>query len=125
MERPQRAREKDGRISVEDLYSSVQGLKRSLDARHVENVQHMDANTAQLREIKEQLDELRDGFPGGDPALHRRYHEGLIRAAEERRKFWFEWRSHMMRTGSWAALAFLLYQFKDYLRWFFSNINKG
>ncbi|MFS2112742.1 hypothetical protein [Herbaspirillum frisingense] len=125
MERPQRAKEKESRISVEDLYSSVQGLRRSLDARHVENVQHMDANTAQLREIKEQLDELREGFPAGDPGGHRRYHEELIRAAEERRKFWQDWRSHMMRTGSWAALAFLLYQFKDYLRWIFSNINKG
>ncbi|KAF1043072.1 MAG: hypothetical protein GAK35_02392 [Herbaspirillum frisingense] len=125
MERGHQARGPDRRVSTEDLHRSIEGLARRLDARHQENVQHLDTNTAQLKEIKEQLEQLREGFPDNDPDGHRRYHEALIRAAEERRKFWGEWRAHIMKMGSVAVLGFLVVQAWEYFKVIVGKIPKG
>ncbi|MNL41808.1 hypothetical protein D3C87_1642320 [compost metagenome] len=48
---------------------------------------------------------VRTGFPGGDYAGHRRYHELVIEREEQRKQFWQDLLLHIAKTSTWAMLA--------------------
>lgn len=50
------------------------------------------------------LESLASGFPGGDPAGHRRYHEAEIKRIEARAEFWSKLR---LSVTQWGLLGFL------------------
>lgn len=53
--------------------------------------------------------EIRDGFPGGDPDGHRRYHEDVIEWAAKRKKFWGEMLTHAAKTSFVTAMGGILW----------------
>ncbi len=52
----------------------------------------------------QRLDSLASGFPSGDPARHRRYHEAEIKRIEARAEFWSKLR---LSVTQWGLLGFL------------------
>lgn len=50
------------------------------------------------------LESLASGFPDGDPAGHRRYHEAEIKRIEARAEFWSKLR---LSVTQWGLLGFL------------------
>lgn len=52
----------------------------------------------------QRLESLASGFPGGDPAGHRRYHEAEIKRIEARAEFWSKLR---LSVTQWGLLGFL------------------
>lgn len=63
-------------------------------------VQQSEAHMAvKLAEIKHELDDIKEGFPGGDPDSHRRYHESLIEWRETRTKFMRDTTAQIVRAG--------------------------
>ncbi|KPC53040.1 hypothetical protein [Amantichitinum ursilacus] len=58
-----------------------------------------------LEELKAKVDEIRSGFPGGDPGGHREYHDALIRREEEKIKLISEVRLHIAKGTAWALLG--------------------
>ena len=48
---------------------------------------------------------IRDGFPGGDPATHRRVHEGYIKDAEDRAALWKSVKEKIVSGAVYAALV--------------------
>lgn len=66
-------------------------------SRHSENTNHL-----------ERLEEMiKEGFPDGDAEAHRKYHEALIRKAEERTRFYAELRVKLAEKGIWAVIVFV------------------
>jgi len=61
----------------------------------------------QLGSIETKTTVMLNAFPGGDTDSHRRFHESLIRKAEERTKFWAELRVKLAEKGIWAVVMFL------------------
>ncbi len=55
-------------------------------------------------EQAQRLDSLASGFPAGDPAGHRRYHEAEIKRIEARAEFWSKLR---LSVTQWGLLGFL------------------
>ncbi len=55
-------------------------------------------------EQAQRLDSLASGFPDGDPAGHRRYHEAEIKRIEARAEFWSKLR---LSVTQWGLLGFL------------------
>ncbi|GAB7128024.1 hypothetical protein JCM19000A_25310 [Silvimonas sp. JCM 19000] len=58
-----------------------------------------------LEELKAKVDEIRSGFPSGDPSGHREYHDALIRREEEQHKLYLEVRAHVAKGTVWAVLV--------------------
>lgn len=52
----------------------------------------------------QRLESLASGFPSGDPAGHRRYHEAEIKRIEARAEFWSKLR---LSVTQWGLLGFL------------------
>ncbi len=52
----------------------------------------------------QRLDSLASGFPAGDPAGHRRYHEAEIKRIEARAEFWSKLR---LSVTQWGLLGFI------------------
>ena len=52
----------------------------------------------------QRLESLASGFPDGDPAGHRRYHEAEIKRIEARAGFWSKLR---LSVTQWGLLGFL------------------
>lgn len=75
-------------------------------------VESSERRTAQsLTEIKRELDEIKEGFPGGDPCSHRRYHESIIEWRETRTKFIRDTTAQIVRAGILGGLAWAVYGF--------------
>ncbi|MFL9881298.1 hypothetical protein PQR63_23070 [Herbaspirillum rhizosphaerae] len=75
----------------------LEGLGRDQNARHSENTDH-------LQRLEEMI---KEGFPDGDAEAHRKYHEALIRKAEERTRFYAELRVKLAEKGIWAVIVVL------------------
>ena len=54
---------------------------------------HFEAHEERERALWEQA------FPGGDLEAHRTYHQGLINAAEEQKRFWEDARRILLSKG--------------------------
>jgi hypothetical protein len=69
--------------------------------------------SAELHQLNETLSEFAEAFPhtaDGTPDFggHRRYHDGLIRAAEAQTKFWDELRLDIVKKGTWGLLIIII-----------------
>lgn len=89
------------RRADDQVLRAVQSLQRSLDNRHTEN-------SDRLKGLEAKVDLVLSGFPEEDPEGHRRYHEAMIRKAEERARFWSELRIKLAERGVWAVLTVLV-----------------
>lgn len=81
---------------LDDLNEAVRDTANELRA-------HADGETARIAAIAA-------GFPDGDPAGHRRYHEAEIKRIERRADFWQKMRLELAKWGligflGWAAVA--------------------
>jgi len=74
---------------IHQVHESVQALDRKLDK-----------GISSLRE---------DAFPEGDADGHRRHHEAVIKAAEDRAKFWETMRVEIAKWGLIGFLGWALY----------------
>lgn len=88
------------RRSTDPVLDAINVLQQSFDKRHTENTGHLEA-------LEEKVDQVLKGFPDGDPASHRKFHEALINRAQAREKFWNDLRSELIRKGILAMLVFL------------------
>lgn len=61
------------------------------------------------RKLQEDVAALRDGFPGGDPESHRRYHESIIEWRELRNRMVKEALIKAAQAGSIGALGWIAY----------------
>jgi hypothetical protein len=80
--------------------------------------------TAQVHEMREEFKTHREAleveqvalrarlhmesFPGGDPEAHRKYHERLIKADEERIAFWKRMREELVKWGLIGFIGWLV-----------------
>ncbi|TAN28853.1 MAG: hypothetical protein EPN31_07530 [Castellaniella sp.] len=62
-----------------------------------------------LAAMKARQDELFEGFPGGDPEAHRRYHESIIEWRELRNRMVKEALVHAAKVGGIGAFGWILY----------------
>jgi len=62
-----------------------------------------------LDELISEIDELRRGFPDGDPDSHRRYHESLIEWRETRNEMVKAALMHAAKVGGFTGAAWVLY----------------
>ena len=73
----------------------------------------MDSKLAEVIDTQRQLlhdvRELRDGFPDGDAAAHRRYHESLIEWRETRNKLVREALTTAVKAGGLAGIGWVGY----------------
>lgn len=79
------------------LFDLIQQQNEKLD-KLTEFVQTSTSAQAQ------RLESLASGFPDGDPAGHRRYHEAEIKRIEARAEFWSKLR---LSVTQWGLLGFL------------------
>lgn len=87
------------RRSTDPVLDAIHDLKQSFDERHTENTGHLEA-------LEEKVDQVLKGFPDGDPASHRKFHEALINKAQAREKFWTDMRAKLIERGIWATVIF-------------------
>ena len=99
---PERDEFQHERRSSDPLMRVMIALKDSLDAKHPENVVHMQT-------IEDKVDQVLAGFPDGDPVGHRKYHEAMIKKAEERALFWQELRVALATKGVVAVAGIVLF----------------
>jgi len=82
--------------------------------------QHEDANGGTLEGIYNKLDSLeklvREGFPQGDPAAHRRVHERYIEEAQEKRAMIMGAKQKVFEMSVWGALVVLSLALFDYFK---------
>lgn len=91
---------------------AINKLDQRLAGEHRENVGRLD-------KMEQQMEQLKTGFPGGDPDGHRRYHEMMIDEMEEKKKLRRELMTHVLKSSTWAALGgvvwFVITRAKDWL----------
>lgn len=73
-----------------------------------EFIQHARAFAAHDREEKVFRAKILEAFPNGDTGEHRKYHESLMEAAEEQKRFYRELRLGLAKNSVWAATMTLL-----------------
>lgn len=69
--------------------------------------------TAQLMAVPDDIAKalaalMKDAFPAGDPDGHRKHHEAVIKAAEEKAEFWKKMRISVTSWGLLGVLGWLL-----------------
>lgn len=87
------------RRATDPVLDAIHDLKQSFDVRHEENTGHMES-------LEVKVDKVLAGFPDGDPASHRKFHEALIAKAQAREKFWNDMRAKLIERGIWATVIF-------------------
>lgn len=88
------------RRASDPVLDAINDLKSNLDKRHTESAGHMES-------LEVKVDKVLAGFPDGDPASHREFHEALIDKAKARKKFWTDLQSELIRKGIWSMLILL------------------
>jgi len=83
------------------LMAMVEQLNSSVDDLRIELA---DGMTVQRLALK---DSIADAFPEADPVGHRRHHEAVIKAAEERAKFWADIRVSTAKWGLFGLLGWI------------------
>lgn len=79
------------------LFDLIQQQNAKID-KLTEFVRSSTSNQAQ------RLESLASGFPSGDPAGHRRYHEAEIKRIERRAEFWSKL---LLELSKWGLAGFL------------------
>lgn len=81
---------------VEDTNANVNRLRTEL----------ADGMTVQKLALE---DVLADAFPEGDPVGHRKHHEAVIQAAEDKAEFWKTMRTELGKYGLVAFTGWAIY----------------
>lgn len=82
----------------------INNLQQSVDALN----EKFDTLAVTREELVDRL--LAEAFPEGDHEAHRKYHETLIKAAEDRAAMWRDLRSSVAKWGVLGLLAWLTHQ---------------
>ncbi len=85
----------DARAVVAALTSFEQRLSEREDVKHRENQMRLDA-------MEQRISDIAAGFPGGDPAGHRSYHESVIERNQATTRFL---RELLFKAGSVVSLG--------------------
>ena len=91
---PHTERRKDASAAVIKLIGQLQ---ESVDSLRDTVNNHIDGLDGQRKTIIAEL--LKEAFPKGDHEAHRRYHESLIRTAEDKAQFWKKMRDELAKYG--------------------------
>ena len=96
----------DRRSTSQEMLLLVQQVHESQMAMDIKLTKHMDSETHELAEAIAAL--MKEAFPAGDPDGHRRHHELVIKAAEEKAEFWLKLRTALAQYGllGFAGWAF-------------------
>jgi len=89
--------------AVLDLLHIVLNEQREIDHKLT---QHIIDETAEFQKILGAAQAV--AFPMGDPVGHRRHHEAVIKAAEDRAKFWETLRGELAKWGMLGFLGFAI-----------------
>lgn len=86
------------------LVAVVQQIHENVSSLREELTEGLAAQTQDLQNV------LQQAFPEGDADGHRRHHEAVIKAAEERARFWATMRTELAKWGlfgflGWAAVS--------------------
>lgn len=98
-----RASDKPGHMRSEDRY--IEALEK-IDSRLA--IEHQQ-NRNDLNDLKSKVDRILDGFPGQDPASHRRYHESIIEWRELRNRMVRECLIQAAKAGFLGAIGWIAY----------------
>lgn len=79
--------------------------RKILDAKHTENKAVLEAQTEEMRVMKDQISVLTEGFPDGDPRGHREYHELLRNRERQKAKIRDEVITHLAKHSTWMAIV--------------------
>ena len=95
-------------VLVQQISTNVGNLEVKVDKFDTRLSQHMHDETLELAEAIVKL--MLRAFPEGDPDGHKRHHEAVIKAAEEKAEFWKSMRKKVTEWGlvgvlGWAAFA--------------------
>ncbi len=94
---------------VEKLVDSR--INSAIEKHEMENAHTLTDIHVRLNSIGDQLkaitDLIRSGFPDGDPATHRRVHEGYIKQAQERNQVWVNVKTKLIEASLWGVLIFV------------------
>lgn len=88
---------------IKELSQNIHALSDDLKKLDQKFDKHV---TTQSNDLKTAMD---NAFPEGDASGHRRHHEALIKAAEERAKFWGTMRTEIAKWGLIGFLGWVLY----------------
>lgn len=93
-QQPHTERRKDASAAVITL---IKHLQESVDSLQNTVTTHINGLEDQRKAIVADL--LKEAFPNGDHQAHRRYHENLIKAAEDKAQFWKKMRDELAKWG--------------------------
>lgn len=75
---------------------------------HMANSGKIDDVVTENKAMKEALQKIMEGFPGGDPTGHRRYHEVIIENEELKKQFWTDVSAKLASAGIIGFFGILL-----------------
>lgn len=91
---------KDLQTSIDSVQAQLKDLDRSVTYYRA----------TQTEAIEKAIDKaLHKAFPEGDPEGHRRHHEAVIKAAEDRAAMWKEARQSVVKWGAAGLVAWLVH----------------
>ena len=85
---------------ITELGADVKRLSEKVDGFDAKLTKHMHEETQELATAMTKM--MVEAFPEGDGSGHRRHHEAVIRAAEDKADFW---RAMMKEGGKWGLIA--------------------
>ena len=92
-------------LLIHELTAAVSDLRREVkDAKATFTYHHATYVEATEKAITKAMTAA---FPDGDPEGHRRHHEAVIRAAEEKAEFWSTMRKEVGKWGLISVIGFL------------------
>lgn len=97
-----RALSPDTRAIVHALYAFERRAREREDA-------HCASTSKQIDELQRTVTEIAGGFPDGDPAAHRRYHESVIEWRELRNKMVRDALIHAAKVGGLGGACWIAY----------------
>lgn len=95
-----------------EVKTAIEEMRREIRYNHAMHEEaiaraHESADKAR-EEVKSAVREaMAEAFPGGDPDGHRRHHEAVIKAAEQRAEFWQTMRKEIGKWGLISLAGFL------------------
>ena len=75
----------------------IEQVQKSVDSLQTAVKEHIADQPAQRKAMITEM--LNEAFPNGDHQAHRRYHESLIKAAEDKAQFWKKMRDELAKWG--------------------------
>lgn len=98
----------------------IEQVQKSVDSLQTTVKEHIADQPAQRKAMITEM--LNEAFPNGDHQAHRRYHENLIKKAEDQAQFWKKMRDELAKWGligfaGWALYTFGQFAAQAFLAW--------